>query len=589
MAIPEEILAEIKYRNDIENVISPYVNLKRRGKNLIGLCPFHNEKTPSFTVYPENGSFYCFGCGVGGDIFTFTRTIENLDYIEAVKLLAERSGVTIHEDGYDNTLQNVKKRILDINREAARFYHNFLKSEQGKWAFDYLVGRGLEPATIKRFGIGAAPDRWDALYKYLKQLGYNDEEMLQANVISRSSSGKGCYDRFRNRVMFPIINLRGHVVAFSGRAAPGEEKSAKYVNSTDTLVYKKGQNLFGINLAKNDCAERIILVEGNLDVISMHQAGFTNTVAPLGTAFTDEQAKLLSRYTKEILILFDADAAGQKAVDRAIEILKNTGLAIRILVLPECKDPDEYIKKNGAARLKLLLENAVSEVEYKILHSADGVELSSVDGKVTFLNKVANVLATINDPITVDMYAGMLAEDCGVTKDALLSSINERRKKLVNTARKKEINEIISPKINRNDVNPERTRAPRAAAAEETFLSVVIQHPDMFETATKLLPPEKMVTSLNRRIYEAIGEVLRSNTQFDLSMLGSEFTVQETGYLAKLQNSVNAEKNPKKVLSDCAAVILKESMLKSFKSDSELTVDEWQEKMQKIMDMKKGE
>lgn len=589
MAIPEDVIAEIKYRNDIENVISPYVNLKRRGKNLIGLCPFHNEKTPSFTVYPENGSFYCFGCGVGGDIFTFTRTIENLDYVEAVRLLAERSGVTIPEDGYDNTLQNVKKRILDINRETARFYHNFLKSEQGKWAYDYLIGRGLKDATIKRFGLGAAPDRWDALYGHLKQLGYNDEEMLQANVISRSSSGKGYYDRFRNRVMFPIINLRGNIVAFSGRAAPNEEKSAKYVNSTDTLVYKKGQNLFGINFAKNDCAERIILVEGNLDVISMHQAGFTNTVAPLGTAFTDEQAKLLSRYTKEIIILFDADAAGQKAVDRAIEILKNTGLSIRILVLPECKDPDEYIKKNGAARLKLLLENAVSEVEYKILHSADGIELSSVDGRVTFLNKVANVLSTVNDPITIDMYAGMLAEDCGVTKDALLSSINERRKKNIKSAQKKEINEIISPRINRNDVNPERMRAPRAAAAEETFLSVIIQHPDMFETALSLLPPEKMVTSLNRRIYQALNKNLSMSTQFDLSMLGSELSVQETGYLAKLQNSVNAEKNPKKVLSDCAAVILKESMLNSFKNDNELTVDEWQEKMQKIMDMKKGE
>ena len=345
--IPEEIISEIKYRNDIETAVSQYVNLKRRGKNLVGLCPFHSEKTPSFTVYPENGSFYCFGCGVGGDVFTFTGLIENLDYIESVKLLAERSGITLPQDGYDDSMQRLKKKIYDINRDTARFFHAFLMSPGGKWALDYLTGRGLTIKTIKHFGLGAAPDSWDALIHHLKEKGYTESDMLAANVIGKSQRGS-IYDRFRKRVMFPIINIRGNIVAFSGRAMPGDDKQGgKYVNTADTPVYKKSENLFGINFAKNVCSERVILVEGNMDVISLHQAGFENTVAPLGTAFTTEQANLLSRYTKEIVLMLDADAAGQKAVRRASELLENTGLSVRVVVVPDGKDPDEYIKKNG--------------------------------------------------------------------------------------------------------------------------------------------------------------------------------------------------------------------------------------------------
>ena len=266
--IPEDIINEIKYRNDIETAVSQYVNLKRRGKNLVGLCPFHSEKTPSFTVYPENGSFYCFGCGVGGDVFTFTGLIENLDYMESIKLLAERSGIFLPQDGYDDSMQRLKKKIYDINRDTARFFHSFLMSPGGKWALDYLTGRGLTVKTIKHFGLGAAPDSWDALIHHLKEKGYTESDMLAANVIGKSNRG-GIYDRFRKRVMFPIINIRGNIVAFSGRAMPGEDKQGgKYVNTSDTPVYKKSENLFGINFAKSVCSERVILVEGNMDVIS---------------------------------------------------------------------------------------------------------------------------------------------------------------------------------------------------------------------------------------------------------------------------------------------------------------------------------
>ena len=440
MAIPEEILSEIKYRNDIETVISPYINLKRRGKNLIGLCPFHNEKTPSFTLYPDNGSFYCFGCGVGGDIFTFTKLIENLDYIEAVKLLADRSGVTIPDDGYDDSLQRLRQTVLNINKESARFFHNYLMSAGGKWALNYLLGRGLTLKTIKHFGLGAAPDDWDLLLHHLKNLGFSEADMLQANVISKSNSGK-FYDRFRNRVMFPIINLRGNVIAFSGRKNPNDEKAAKFINSTDTVVYKKGQNLFGINFAKNDCSERIILVEGNMDVVSLQQAGFTNTVAPLGTAFTVEQAKLLSRYTKEIVVTLDADAAGQKAVMRALETMKDLGIPIRVLVLPECKDPDEFIKKNGASRFRMLLDGAVSDIEYRLLRAAEGIEMNSDDGRLKYLIKAAEVLAGVDDTLTVDLYESKLSQKYGVSKTALAAKIKEIRSNKTKQRVKKEIND----------------------------------------------------------------------------------------------------------------------------------------------------
>ncbi len=585
MAIPEEILSEIKYRNDIETVISPYVNLKRRGKNLIGLCPFHNEKTPSFTLYPDNGSFYCFGCGVGGDIFTFTKLIENLDYIEAVKLLADRSGVTIPDDGYDDSMQKLRQTVLNINKESARFFHNYLMSAGGKWALDYLLGRGLTLKTIKHFGLGAAPNDWDLLLRHLKSLGFSEADMLQANVISKSSSGK-FYDRFRNRVIFPIINLRGNVIAFSGRKNPSDEKAAKFINSTDTVVYKKGQNLFGINFAKNDCSERIILVEGNMDVVSLQQAGFTNTVAPLGTAFTVEQAKLLSRYTKEIVVTLDADAAGQKAVMRALETMKDLGIPIRVLVLPECKDPDEFIKKNGAARFRMLLDGAVSDIEYRLLRAAEGIDMNSDDGRLKYLIKAAEVLASLDDTLTVDLYESKLSQKYGVSKTALAAKIKEIRSNKTKQRVKKEINDIVTPKFTRNDVNPEKRLMPKIVAAEETFLSVLLQHPDLFEVAYEKLKPDDMASSLNKRIYSEFAEILIDNKNIDISFLGDRFSPSELGYIVSLQNGVE---NPEHVLFDCINVILTENKIKALGNANESSVDDWQKKIRDIINIKKGE
>lgn len=588
MAIPEDILLEIKYRNDIETVISPYVNLKRAGKNLKGLCPFHNERTPSFTVYPENGSFYCFGCGVGGDVFTFTRLIENLDYIEAIRLLAERSGITIPEDNYDNSYANLKKKIYEINKETARFYHKYLLSDGGKWALDYLLGRGLTPATIKHFGLGCAPDSWTSLLDHLKSKGYTEFELEQANVASKSQKSGKYFDRFRNRVMFPVIDLRGNVIAFSGRANPKEKDAAKYINSADTPVYKKSRNLFGINFAKNDCSDRIILVEGNMDVVSLQQAGFVNTVAPLGTAFTEEQARLLARYTKEIVVTLDSDSAGQKAVMRALETMKNLGLPIRVLVLPECKDPDEYIKKNGAARFKMLLDGAVSDIEYRLLRAADGINLAEDDAKVKYLKKAAEVLATA-DKITADLYASKLSDKYGVSKSTIMSEITRIKDVNSKTVRKKEIRDIVTPKFSPTDINPDKRNHIKAESAERNILAILLQHPDLFKDIASNLKPENMVTRLNRDIYSAIYSILDNGETLDISLIGQQFTPEQMGYIVSLQNGVNVGLNARNVINDCVRVILNESMLSDKTKDENLSIDDWTNKIKNIANAKKGE
>lgn len=584
--IPEDIINEIKYRNDIETAVSAYVNLKRRGKNLVGLCPFHNEKTPSFTVYPENGSFYCFGCGAGGDVFTFTGLIENLDYIEAVKLLAERSGIALPQDGYDDSMQKLKNTIYDINRDTARFFHSYLMSPDGKWALDYLTERGLTLKTIKHFGLGAAPDSFDMLIKHLKQKGYRESDMLAANVVGKSQRGT-LYDRFRKRVIFPIINIRGNIVAFSGRAMPGEDKQGgKYVNTSDTPVYKKSENLFGINFAKSVCSERVILVEGNMDVISLHQAGFENTVAPLGTAFTPEQAKMLARYTKEIVLMLDSDAAGQKAVRRASGILENTGLSVRVVAVPDGKDPDEYIKKNGPERFAALLEGAVSDMEYKLLCAAQGIDLESDDGRLKYLSAAAEIIAGADDIMTRDIYIGKMCEKYGVSRTALTSRVNELRKRNRVQKQKKEISDIIRPRFTRNDINPERRKSLKGTAAEETLIAVLLKNPDFYETAREQLPPEKMITSLNRRIYETIIDTLDSGGSLDISVFAQKLLPAEVGYVVSLQNGEKAGKNPEIVLKDCIGVILEEDMMIEASENTGNSLEDWAAGLQSIIDKK---
>lgn len=586
-----EFLNELKMRNDIESVISPYINLKRRGSNLVGLCPFHNEKTPSFTVWPEKGSYYCFGCGAGGDAITFIMQAERLDYVEAVKLLAERAGMQLPVDGEEDKLSKLKSRIYDANRAAAKFYYERLIAPEGKEALTYLTKRGLLPKTIKQFGLGFAPDEWDALTKHLKAMGFTDYELKQANLVSETKKGT-LIDRFRNRVMFPVIDLRGNFIAFSGRKLKEEDYGGKYVNTSDTPVYKKSANMFALNFAKNHCSERVILVEGNMDVISLHQAGFNMAVAALGTAFTADQARLLARYSDEVIITMDSDSAGAKSTEKVLRILREAGVKARILRLndPNCKDPDDYIKKHGASRFQALLDGAVTDIEYKLHSASDGLDMTSSDGKIEYLKRTVVILAALDDQLSKELYAGKLAELCGVSKEAMLSAIDKEKEKQRKQTVRKELNDIVKTMPSKDSVNPEKALYPRAAAAEEHLIAILISHPDLYEGVSGEICAEDFVTEFGRRLFEAVSEPLQERRHFDLSLLGSEFSPKEMGYVAMLENTTAVGNDPKRVARESIKVIKSENKAKNTKNVTEMTTDEWAERMKSLADgkIKKG-
>ncbi|MBQ4153732.1 MAG: DNA primase [Clostridia bacterium] len=583
MRISEDIIMEIKYKNPIEEVISPYVTLKRAGRNLNGLCPFHNEKTPSFTVYPDTASFYCFGCGAGGDAFTFIKRIENLDYVEAVKKLAEQSGITIPEGDYDDSYLKLKNRIYEVNRETARYFNKYLFTPNGKWALDYLIQRGLSVDTINHFGLGCAPDGWDNLLKHLKSKGFSLNEMEQANVITKNSRG-GYYDRFRNRTMFPIIEINGKVIGFSGRRHPDEDRGGKYINTSDTPVYKKSKSLFGFNFAKNCCSERLLIVEGNMDVVSLHQAGFENTIGTLGTAFTDEQARLLARYTKEVVLSFDSDAAGQKAASRAIATLSGSGLSVRVLSIPDGKDPDEFIKKNGRERFEGLLKGATNEIEYRLLRAAEGLNMETNDGKARYLNRVATELSLVKDAIAVDLYAGRVADKYGVSKEILIKKAEELRKKSFKAERKKEVREILRPSYKSGELVPEERTNLRGVKAEKEIISVLMAHPDLF-SRLRTFTAEEFISALNKRVFISLKEVVEKYGRFDISFLGDEFSPEETGYIASLQNREVTFANPVQSLTE-SITTLREEKNNHDVSQGESTVS-WEEQMRRIIEKKK--
>lgn len=593
MALPQEFLMELKYRNDVESVLSPYIALKRRGSNLVGLCPFHNEKTPSFTVYPENGSYYCFGCGQGGDIITFTMRMENLDYIDAVRKLADKAGLRLPEETKDDKEQKLKNDIYAVNSEAGRFFHSVLMSPEGKAGLDYFLGRGLSLSTIKHFGLGFAPDDWHALENHLRKKGFTDYVIAAADLVGKSekkdkNGRQFTYDRFRNRIMFPIINVHGKVIGFSGRAMPGNEKQGgKYINTSDTPVYKKSHNMFALNFAKKDCSKQAILVEGNMDVIALHQAGFTTAVAALGTSFTEEQARVLARYTKEVVLTMDADSAGEKATDRALGILKNVGVDIKILRLPQCKDPDEFIKKHGNARFQKLLDTAMSAIDYQLLTAARDIDLEATDGKLKYLNKACEVLASLNDPIAVDLYTGRLSAKYGVAKERLLAIVKNAQDSKRRQQSRKELQEVITPTQKRNEVNPQRQQFKKAAMAEETVISALVRHPDLLESVKLRLDPSDFLTDFNRRLFERIVSIIETGHSFDSVLLGDEFSPDEIGYVTKMLMVGVADSNHEKVLSDSIDVILAERKAADKPDIAGLDDDAWANAMADIIKAKK--
>ena len=576
MRLSDSFLEQLRAHTDIESILSPYVNLRRRGKNLVGLCPFHNEKTPSFTVYPENGSFYCFGCGVGGDVITFVRRMENLDYMEAVKQLADRAGMALPEDGYDDTLAKKRTAVLAANRAAAKFFHSQLFTDRGRHALNYFLDRGLTMETIRHFGLGFAPDDWRALKNHLNEQGFDDILLESANLLRRSDkNGKvSYYDNFRNRVMFPIIDPRGNVIAFGGRVL--DDSKPKYINTSDTLVYKKSNGVFALNFAKNGNDGKLIIAEGYMDVIALHQAGFTNAVACLGTALTKEQANLLSRYADEIILSYDADEAGQKATARALGIFGTTGMEIKVLRLTGGKDPDEIIKKYGAQRFRDIINDAANDTEYRLLRARQGIDLSTDDGKVKYLSAATEVLAGIPSPVEVDVYASRLANELGVDKLAIESQVKYKREGLRKRRMAQREQDQKRLLINgQNTKNPERSQHLRAAKAEETLIASLMRNPDFYNKLKDELSADYFVTALNRRIFSVILSRLDEGGNTEPYFLSSEFTPDEMDEVERIFRSAAQLSNTVEECADCIKILKEEKNKPESIKASELSDDDF--------------
>ena len=426
MRFSDDFLAELRSRTDIEELIGRYVEIRHRGSRTpVALCPFHSEKTPSFVIYRDTQSYYCFGCGAGGDAITFIKNIERLDYTDSVRFLCERAGLAMPLDPVDDEINRLRRRCYEANREAARFFHASLYSPEAQEARAYLDKRRLAPETVKSFGLGFAPAKWDALIKHLKEKGYNEAELVSFDLAKRTSKGS-VIDSFRNRLMFPIIDLRGNVIAFGGRVL--DDSKPKYLNTSDTVVYKKSQALYALNFAKNNRERKLILCEGYMDVIAMHQAGFTNAVAGLGTAFTKEQVSLLSRYCDELTLCFDSDEAGKKATKRALSMLSSSPMKLKVMHLQDGKDPDEIIKTQGKEKMNKIISSAVNDTEFALNDSRSRFDISTEDGKLGFLNEAVAVLAAVENAIERDLYVSKLAEELNVQKSAIEQQIKKQRR-----------------------------------------------------------------------------------------------------------------------------------------------------------------
>lgn len=564
MPLNDSFLQELKFKTDIEDIISTYVSLKRRGSTLVGLCPFHNEKTPSFTVYPETQSFYCFGCGAGGDAVGFIRKIENLDYMDAVKALAERAGMQMPADGYDDSLSKRRRRILEANRAAAKFFHSVLLSENGKTALNYYLNRGLTKKTITKFGLGYAPDSWDLLIKHLKSQGFTLSEMTEAGLARKSSRGS-YYDYFRNRVMTPIIDVRGNVIAFGGRVL--DDSKPKYINSSDTLVYKKTNELFALNFAKDSGQESLILCEGYMDAIAMHQAGFNNAVAGCGTALTPEQVRLISRYSKEVLLAYDSDEAGQKALTKAVSLFNQTDVRVKIPSLIGGKDPDEIIKVYGRDKFKGILDSASNEIEYELSKLNKKYNLLSTQGKIDFLKECIAVLAKVS-PIEQDIYMSRLSEELGVEKSSIKIQLDEYIRKNKRRNEKKEFSQIIDNSIrNLRKESADADISLRNLKAQERMLGILALYPDCSKLCGRI-DAEKLAPGFIRTVYSLILEKIENGMEVDLVYFGQYLSPEEAGKLSGIINNTKNSADPKKEFLDCVEVV-EEEFLKSKKSNLE--------------------
>ncbi len=556
MAFPQAFIDELTARNPIEDVVSQYVTLRRSGANYFGLCPFHGEKTASFSVNPGKGMFYCFGCHKGGGVINFQMEIEGLSYPDAVRALAKRAGMEVPEDEQYQSRYRQQERLWALHKEAARYFHAQLYAPAGAAALNYALGRGMSKGTLTKFGIGYAPDSWTGLVAAMRGKGYTDQELRDSGLVTVSRKNGSLFDRFRDRLMFPIIDVRGNVIGFGGRIMTDDKSAAKYLNSPETLIFNKRKNLFALNLAKKSKLGYLILVEGYMDAIALHQYGFDCAVASLGTALTEDGAALLSRYTDQVVLIYDGDAAGQNATARAIPILEKTGLQVKVLQMRDAKDPDEFLKKFGADRFRLLLEESANRVEYQLGAIARKYSLRDDDQKVKFLQECAELISTLGSAVQREVYSGRVAETAGIGMDAMKLEVDRARKRRLAREKKKQEKQDLSPAQN---LQP-KTRAIRydnirSAVAEEMVLAMCMQAPDLLDQIRDLTPEMFSSPVLGR----AFGQMLtRHRQQLDVSLNGlTDFSQEEmshiAGILQRQQGPVNEE-----ALLDCVRTIRRE-------------------------------
>lgn len=582
MAFPEAFLDELIARNPIEDVVSQYVDLKRSGSNLFGLCPFHGEKTPSFSVSPDKGIYYCFGCHKGGSVINFEMEIEGLSYPDAVRALAKRAGLEVPEDEQYQSRYRQQERLWALHKEAARFFHSRLYAPIGANALQYATGRGMPKSILTKFGIGYAPDSWTDLVDYLRSKNYTDQELRDSGLVTVSQKNGNLFDRFRDRLMFPIIDVRGNVIGFGGRIMNSSDKSAaKYLNSPETLIFNKRKNLFALNLAKKSKLGYLILVEGYMDAIALHQYGFDCAVASLGTALTEDGANLLSRYTEQVVLIYDGDEAGQNATQRAIPILEKAGLQVKVLKMRDAKDPDEYLKKFGADRFRILLEESANRVEYQLNAILKKYDLRDDEQKVQYLQESAGLIGSLSSAVQREVYGGRVAEAAGISEDAMRLEVNRALKRRTYQEKKKQEKIDLSPARNLQPKEKSiRYSNLRSARAEEMIIAQVLREPALFAQIPDL-QPEIFSSEFLGRAFRQLRD--RYHQGLDVSLGGlSDFTAEEMSHLAGIsqqQGPVN-----ERSLLDCANIIREEYQKSQTKTEDDLM--RFREKLQKSKGIK---
>lgn len=555
----DEIIEEIRNSNDIVDVISQYVVLKRSGRNFFGLCPFHKEKSPSFSVSPDKQIFHCFGCGVGGNVIHFVSKIEQTSFIETIKLLAERSGITLPtvENAEEDKLLALKDRIYDINEKVALYYHENLYKPESKIAQEYIKKRKLDNKTLKTFLIGYSNNK-NELYKYLKDQGFTEEEILKSNLVYKSQDGK-YIDRFRGRLMFPIQDVRGKTIAFGGRVL--DDSKPKYINSSESLVYSKGRHLYGLNIAKKNELKNIIIVEGYMDCVSLHQRGITNAVASLGTALTEAQGRLLRRYGQKIIIGYDSDGAGQTATMRGLDILNNLGCDLRILQMEDAKDPDEYVIKYGSGRFNLLVENAISLVEFKIKNLRQSMNIEATNDKIKFLNEIAKILSEIDNKMEQEVYIEKIAKEYNISKEAIYAQINKiqykdtQGSKLLEAKKRKTVGESIT----RPQTQEEITEA--IEKREKIVIWLLINNPQTtYLNIHDKISPDDLKVEKNRKIVKKLYEEYEKGNS-NINQVLNLFEEDEVNYITGIMSENLEISDVTKGIKDILTIFVREKLI----------------------------